>query len=300
MNTLLAFQDDLSEKEIALFLNSLSDLLNTDGFEHVYDTAMKKIKEFPTCYELILNIALFLDGALVMNVPTANSADDQDSIEDLYVCASQSQDSEVQNRANSLLISKCIQRKEYNKAEKLLQSLPDGDSVDKKQIQANLYIELGKLDEAAKIEEEKLLAATNEMHVILMTLMEIALKENRIEDAEYIANVSKKGAELFDLWEYSAYVAHFQLYSACKKRIKCLKTLIPMLKSLTQPWDINSSPLYRHIPTKEVDQAFGPQMQKTILHSICADEETSFLREDASFKSLLREFDSECSEAENG
>ena len=40
-------------------------------------------------------------------------------------------------------------------------------------------IELGKLGEAAKAAEEKLLSATNEIHATLMSLMEIAIKEDR-------------------------------------------------------------------------------------------------------------------------
>lgn len=119
--------------------------------------------------------------------------------------------------------------------------------------------------------------------------MEIALKENRMEDAKYMADISKKGAELFDLWEYNSYVAHFQLYMVSKNRIKCLKTLIPMLKSLTHKWDTSNSPLYRHIPTKEVDTGMGKKFRKTILQSLAADEEADFLKESKELQALLRE-----------
>ena len=165
LNTLLSFQEDLSDREIALFLNELSELSEKEG------------------------------------------------VETLYVRALDSSDSAIQNQAKAMLISRYI--------------------FDKKQIQVNLLIELGKLGEAAKAAEEKLLSATNEIHATLMSLMEIAIKEDRIDDAEYIANVSKKGADLFDLWEYNSYVAHFQLYLVTKQRKKVLKILVSMLKSLT-------------------------------------------------------------------
>ena len=184
-----------------------------------------------------------------------------------------------------------MEREEYEAAQELLQELPEKDSVDKKQIQAQLYIKLGKLEDAAKIEEEKLLAATNKLHQILMTLMEIAMKEDRMEDAEYISNVCKEGARLFDLWEYSAYVAQFQLYSDCKNGRKCLKVLLPMLKAPTCKWESNRSPLYRHIQTKSFDPEFGPKMQKTLLHSMEADGDTEFLSRDEEFREILKEFD---------
>ena len=243
LNTLLSFQEDLSDREIALFLNELSELSEKEG------------------------------------------------VETLYVRALNSSDSAIQNQAKAMLISRYMGRKEYERAQELLNSLPEQDFFDKKQIQVNLLIELGKLGEAAKATEEKLLSATNEIHATLMSLMEIAIKEDRIDDAEYIANVSKKGADLFDLWEYNSYVAHFQLYLVTKQRKKVLKILVSMLKSLTHKWEINQSPLYRHIKTKEVDKTFGPKMQKTLIDSLRHDEDSAYWRENQELEKVLEEFE---------
>ena len=243
LNTLLSFQEDLSDREIALFLNELSELSEKEG------------------------------------------------VETLYVRALDSSDSAIQNQAKAMLISRYMGRKEYERAQELLNSLPEQDFFDKKQIQVYLLIELGKLGEAAKAAEEKLLSATNEIHATLMSLMEIAIKEDRIDDAEYIANVSKKGADLFDLWEYNSYVAHFQLYLVTKQRKKVLKILVSMLKSLTHKWEINQSPLYRHIKTKEVDKTFGPKMQKTLIDSLRHDEDSAYWRENQELEKVLEEFE---------
>lgn len=243
LNTLLSFQEDLSDREIALFLNELSELSEKEG------------------------------------------------VETLYVRALDSSDSAIQNQAKAMLISRYMGRKEYERAQELLNSLPEQDFFDKKQIQVNLLIELGKLGEAAKAAEEKLLSATNEIHATLMSLMEIAIKEDRIDDAEYIANVSKKGADLFDLWEYNSYVAHFQLYLVTKQRKKVLKILVSMLKSLTHKWEINQSPLYRHIKTKEVDKTFGPKMPQTLIDSLRHDEDSAYWRENQELEKVLEEFE---------
>ena len=243
LNTLLSFQEDLSDREIALFLNELSELSEKEG------------------------------------------------VETLYVRALNSSDSAIQNQAKAMLISRYMGRKEYERAQELLNSLPEQDFFDKKQIQVNLLIELGKLGEAAKAAEEKLLSATNEIHATLMSLMEIAIKEDRIDDAEFVANVSKKGADLFDLWEYNSYGAHFQLYLVTKQRKKVLKILVSMLKSLTHKWEINQSPLYRHIKTKEVDKTFGPKMQKTLIDSLRHDEDSAYWRENQELEKVLEEFE---------
>lgn len=62
LNTLLSFKEELSDQEIAMFLNHLSEVSDADGVEKAYEEAMEKVREYPSCYPLILNIALFLDG----------------------------------------------------------------------------------------------------------------------------------------------------------------------------------------------------------------------------------------------
>ena len=122
-----------------------------------------------------------------------------------------------------------------------------------------------------------------------MTLMEIACREERMEDAQHLADVSENSAKLFDLSEYHSYIAHFQLYSSCNYPEKCIKILIPMLKSLTHKWDIKSSPLYRHIQAKENNKQLGLNMQKSLIRSIYSDKETSYLKDSQELQALIKE-----------
>lgn len=56
-----------------------------------------------------------------------------------------------------------------------------------------------------------------------------------------------------------------------------------------EKWDINSSPLYRHIQTKEVDKSFGSQLQKALVQSIETDEEMKFLKDSEELQSFIKE-----------
>lgn len=252
---------------------------------------MEKIKEYPSCYPLLLNAALFLDGALSLDrrkdIPQEQYLA---SIESLYERAQNSQDSRIRDTAQSMLISRYMGRKEYDKAEELLQSMPEKPPVDKKQLQVNLLIANGKLEEAAKLEEEKLLITASEIQSTLATLMEIALKQDRSEDAEAIAGISEKAVSLFDLWELSSYAAQFQLYSARKDKPHCLKLLLSMLKSLNSKWEINKSPLYRHIKTKEPEKGLGAKMRNSILQGICESRDMEFLTQSKEFQDAIQEW----------
>lgn len=64
-----------------------------------------------------------------------------------------------------------------------------------------------------------------------------------------------------------------------------------MLKSLTHKWEINQSPLHRHIKTKEVDKTFGPKVQKTLIDSLQHDEDSAYLRQNQELEKVLEEFE---------
>lgn len=290
LNTLLSFQDDLSEKEVALFLNEVSEAAKKDGFEAGYSLAIGKIKEYPTCDLLIGNVAMLLNGLLLFQGNRIDSYEKyEEEIEALFQRVMQSDRIDIREQAQAYLISKLMEKQDYEQAQKVLDTISKKRVLDREQLQANLYIAQGELEKAAKLTEEKLLSATTEIHGALMTLMEIALKEKRMEDAEYIADIDKQAAQVFDLWEYNSYGAQFQLYVATKKRAKAVKILLPMLRSLTKKWDINSSPLYRHIQTKEVDKSFGSQLQKALVQSIETDEEMKFLKDSEELQSFIKE-----------
>ena len=288
LNTLLSFKEELTEQEIAIFLNSLSELLEKQGFLKVYEMAMGKIREYPVCYPLILNVAIFLEGAGIYNKESRKDLEIYGKeIEALYHRVLNSPNQNEKNSAQCMLISKYIERKEYEKAEEMLQSLPEKNVVDKKQLEIKLLRSCGKSEEAIKLEEEKLFSAVNEVQNILMVMLELALEQGETEDAEYFAEVSKQAAKLFDLWEYYSYAAHFQLYFSQKNKVKCLKILLPMMKSLTKSWEINQSPLYRHIKTKKIEKGFGLKLRKALIQGIFEDEEASFLKKEKEVEKLL-------------
>ena len=294
LNTLLSFKNNLSEKEVALFINEVSETMDKNGFEEGYFLAVEKLKEYPTCDLLVNNLAMLLDGALMIyGGENKLNKKYREKIESLYYRAAQSEDASIREQAQACLVSKLMGKQDYEQAQEILNTLPKKSPVDREQAQAKIYIAQGELEKAAKLTEEKLLSATTEIRVALITLMEIAMKEERMDDAEYIADIDKQVAELFDLWEYNSYVAHFQLYSATKNRVKFLKILLPMLKSLTKKWDINKSPLYRHIQTKEVNKEFGLKLQKTIIQSINTDEDTEFVKSSPEFHELIKKMDIE-------
>ena len=53
-----------------------------------------------------------------------------------------------------------------------------------------------------------------------------------MDEAEYFANVYQKTAQLYELWEYNSYVAHFQLAVAKKEGNQCITLLKSMFEAV--------------------------------------------------------------------
>lgn len=286
LNTLLSFQEDLTEKEIANLSNDIVNTIKEDGYDIGFQLAMQKLKEYPNSDKLVASLALTLEGALIMfGIDTKENYEER--IETLYERASKSEDQDIRNQATSMLISKYTNRKEYEKAEALLTNLTDIPMFDKKVIEANILMNQQKYPEAAQILEHKLLTMTTDIHSTLLKLMDIANEEGRKEDAALYADTAKKTAINFDMWEYTSYIAEFQLSVINQNTKQCLELINLMLSSMKKKWNINSSPFYRHMKVKPDSDSIGEQMLPGVIHDLEKDEKLDFLRADERFQELI-------------
>ena len=286
LNTLLSFKDDLSDYEVVLFLN---DLAAIKDFQQAYRIAIDKINEYPTCDNLIVNVAVVLEGLLSLN-EMDEAIKYQQKIDSLLEQCLTSDNPMIKNQAQAVLINKYINQGKLEQAEKLINELPEQHLIDKKQKLVNLYIAQAKLEAAAKLQEEKLLVTVNEIPTMLLTLMEIAIKQERYDDAEIIADIYKEMHEVFGLWKYSSYTAHFQLCINRKKRLECLKILKEMFNAINKGWNINTSPLYRHITAKKIDQTFVQEMKNMLVTSIKSDPDCKFITDDLEMNKILEKY----------
>ena len=66
MNELFSFREELSEKEIGLFVNELSGV-SLDSFTKAFEMASRKIQEYPHCDLFIYKIATVLNASLTLS-----------------------------------------------------------------------------------------------------------------------------------------------------------------------------------------------------------------------------------------
>lgn len=286
INTLLSFQEELTPEEIGRFCNELVQVIREKGIEAGFQMAMDQIQAYPTSGLLLLNAAGTLDGALILFAPD-RKAQYAPGIEALYRRAALSETAQIRDQANFMLISRLMEREDFTQAQALLDGLPDAAAFDKITMQANLLRKQGKRSEAAALLEKKLLGAANDCYTALMCLMEIALEERDNALADTFAGAAEQTVRLYDLWEYSAYAAPFQLAVARQDAERCIALLQRMLPALKKPWQLKDSPLYSRVREKAGSGRLPEQLLESILKALETDEELCFLRGNPAFEEVL-------------
>lgn len=290
LNTLLSFKNDLTREELAMFLNELSKIAIYESTEKAFETAKEKISEYPESDELILYCAIIIENSALMEKGSnIQSNYDEAEVFSWYEKACQSGDVNIKSMAQSSVVNKFIEKGEYEKAEKIIDEIPDKLPVDKKQLKINLALKKGEYEKAALLLEEKLLLSVTEILSDMTALMQITVKIGDLEDAKYISDVSVKAAELFDMQKYNIYIPKFlYLCSVGEKSDELTEVLSKLMDSTEEKWKGNKSPLYRFVKTKD-DKDLEKILKRTLFYEIETNDSIKFLRETEIYKKLKAE-----------
>ncbi|MEG0566914.1 MAG: helix-turn-helix transcriptional regulator [Clostridium sp.] len=290
INTLLSFNEELSEKEIFDFIELNIPLIPDKGYDFIFNKCIDKISEYPTCEKLIINIAVSLNGSLYMfNIE--NKKYYEDKIYSLLDKCTKSNDSQIKYDAISMLISIFTEKKDYSNAQKYIDMLP-ASTYDKKLHQGNLYLSSGKLDMACEIFEGKLIESTTDMYTTLNFLMDIAINQNRIDDAHYIAGIIKSTTTIFEMWEYNTFSSYFHLYSKLQDEDNTINSLKNLLESSCNMWDISNTKLYSHLNSKDHSIQDKNIFHQCIINIIQNDPDGSleFIKDKSKLEKLLKQY----------
>ena len=295
INTLLCFQEELSDEEIAQICNEIAKAMETDGME--------------AAGKLIHMMASMVQGLLVMS-----GGRDREKYEG-KICSwyervlECSGDERVKSSAAYLLAGEYMRKEEYDKVQKMLDSLPEQEP-DKIILSARLLLAQEKYDEAAVLLERRLSYMLGDLFSALSMLMDIAFREGDMlmdiafregdmERAEKIASAGERTAVLYDQWGYSPLILPMELAVKKKDAKKSISYIREMLKMLTEPQHMSESVFYCHIYGKKelgrkYDEALETYAEKVLpglLTEMKTEEEYSFLWEDEEFQELIRTYD---------
>ena len=282
LNTLLSFQEDLTETEIAEFLNRLYEVSRTEGCGAAFSLAEEKLRQFPNSDALAYSAAGLLEGLLTLFPGTDETARPgrEDFVAGLYEQAAQSADPKIREWATYTVASRCIARGDLDRAEALLDQISNTHR-DKRELLSALRRKQGRTEEAWTLLERELFDRAHGIQTTLLSLIEMAQAEGDRQRAQGFCDAARRAGEALDLSDYAVLSAPFQL---------ALDLLDRLLHSLTVPWDLSASPLYRHLATKEAAGEAQSVLLEPLLDQVEADPDCAFLREMPEYGTMVEKY----------
>ena len=134
LNTLMSFNEEMSEIEINNVVLKVQSLIQEDGFEKGFQFALDQIRAFPTCENLIYSLGVFLQPSLGLQ-SEENQNKYREELAKLYFRVRNSENIEIKKEANSFLFYLHCEKEEYDKAAALLRDYP----ADTKLMMAHLH-----------------------------------------------------------------------------------------------------------------------------------------------------------------
>lgn len=291
LNTLLSFQEDLTDQEIGEFLNQLHQEARQRGCAAAFAMAEDKLREFPGNDRLVYSIAGLLEGILSL-YPGGDEAERtawQAEIDALYDRSLRSPDARIREWAAYTVAVRCIGRGELDRAEALLEGLSDTHRS-KREVLASLRRKQGRTEEAWTLLERELFDQAHGIQSTLLSMVDWAMTEGDRDRAHMLTDTAARAGEALALSDYAVLSAPFQLAAAERDGAKALALLEGLLGSLERPWDLSRSALYRHMATKEATGEAQSALIPCLLEQVEADPDCAFLRELPGYAELVKRY----------
>ena len=295
LNTLLSFQEDLTEEEIWTFLNQLFEANKTNGCGAAFALAEEKLREYPNSDKLAYNAAGMLGGILAL-YPQEDSPEQaqwEEEVFALYERCLHSTDGQIQESAAYTLASRCIGTGKLDRADELLDLLSDTHRA-KRELMARLRWKQGRREEAWVLLEQELFDQAHSLQGTLLHMIDCSLEEGDRARAARLADTAVRSGEVFDLSDYAVLATPLQLAAAEQDAPKALELLDRLLRSLTVPWDLSASTLYPHLHTKEAVDESQRALIPVLLDNMERDPDCAFLRSLPEYQDLIKKYQAFC------
>lgn len=275
LDTLLSFQEKLTDFEIGEFIQKMDKMFSEEGYEKTYQWAVNTIKKYPNCNLLIWQIAVMLDSRRIIGeCDNPDKYDEQ--INAWYEIALNDEDEKIQHHAADSLFGFYLRKKDYAMAEKYLRYFSDYDPV-KKVKMGQLYMQQGKTEDAYEKLEDVVFSTYTTLNLTFGTMITQALEEKNHEYAKYLAKKMNVLANAFDMGKYHECAAMLNVVVAEKDVEGTFQVAKQLLENVDTMGDFRESKLYQHMKFRNTENPYAKEMKKALLEGFRTEEEFSYM-----------------------
>ena len=290
LNELLCFHQNLTDQEVHRFTKEVMQAVDREGLEAGFAMAREKLRVYPNSDLLTYTLAALLQGLLSLSADDDARRAYEDQLMQWYERAVASEDPKIRDLASLMLANRGIQRKDWDAAQRAIDTLPERPPIDRRVMQARLHSAQENPGEAAKLLEEVVFAAGQEISTALLLLVDAEIAAGDPAAAEALAKVSESIARTLHQWEYTSHAAPLQVAVVRKDVRESVHHLRLYLESAGRPWKPFESPLYHRIAAKDNIGTLNDRVFSALLKDLAGNPIYDFLRDDAEFQALIAEY----------
>jgi Predicted transcriptional regulators len=285
LDTLLSFQEKLTEEEINRFVYEANAKLKSETYEEAFQWAKGKIEQYPNCEVLIWQIAVIFDAwRLTKDIPYSEKYDSY--IIECYVRALDSENENIRINAADSLFGFYSRKEQYEKAEEYLDYFSK-QNPERKIKQALIYSKTNRVDEAYKAYEELLISGYQMISMIFHNIYMLVMRDKNMGKAHMLVEKQKELASIFEMGEYHEASCGLDLATSEKDTEETIKTMERMIASFEKICDFTKSVLYEHMVFKETNKEFCRELHENLLTCFRDEETYGYMAKDRRWQELV-------------
>lgn len=285
VNTLLQFNKELTDIEVKKITKELGEMISEKGLKKGFERGCDLIKQYPNCDELTIGISTVLRIYLLDPNIEDKYKYEIKIIEWLELVASSNKE-KIASMAKLELSAMYRDKKEYKKAQEILDKIPDID-IDKKIQQALLFESSGEYDKAYSIYEKKLWENSHQVFATLSFIINLLYKENKFSEAEEYVECGKKVIEVFGFGAYYKYQLDLSLAAEKHDKEKTIEMIIKIVSEASSMDDAMKSKLYKNMKFNVNSSISKDKYERIVKEAIKKNKALDFIKDDSRIKFLL-------------
>ncbi|MDR0897145.1 MAG: helix-turn-helix domain-containing protein [Oscillospiraceae bacterium] len=285
VDTLLCHQEEISDAEAVQLVEQTRERLQAEGIDAVYPWIRQCLLEHPASHALLLGMANLLVNHLSMTEAADRARYDADIL-DWTRRALESPDEAIRRDAAQSLYHFYLNKKQYVQAEETLAHFSP-ENPERKRMQAAIYSETGRQDEAYLLYEELLYAGYASLSRTFQDLYWLARHANDLGKAHALVEKQRELARLFEMGEYHEASAGLDLATWEKDEAETLRIMERMLGNLESIGGFAKSPLYAHMKFKAMDAGYLAEVRQVLLEGFRDESSYGYLKDNLRWRELL-------------
>lgn len=291
MNTLFDFNERLSEPEIALFVEELSEKVLAGDVEGAFAAVEAKHRDYPNCLSLLYQLALHLQACLLLqpNWSSEEKAPYQARITDWLMQVTEGEDATLANAARHMLALDYLDQGAFALAEEMIAALPKV-SYDHDLLEGELLYRRGEREAAMTHIATGLFENLTKAMSQLYKLIDLEGQVGHVDTAHALADAASTLVDTFRFWpSYGRVVPQLMVALRTQDSADSLRLLRSALVATQAPCE---APILSYIPQAGMQESLSDTYRQSLIQEARTSAEYEFLRKNPDFLALLAEFES--------